>query len=129
VAVKIALDTNAYSDFMRGNPSRVQSVQMASELYLPVIVVGELRGGFLRGRYARENEADLQRFLNVQRVSVIDVDEETTHFYAHTYESLRKGGTLIPTNDIWIAALVLQHGLVLCTSDAHFRHVPHLPTC
>lgn len=127
--MRLALDTNAYSDFTRGDPSRVQAIRIADKVYVPIIVLGELRAGFLRGRYTNENEADLRRFLNVHRVSVIELDDETTLFYAQTYESLRKQGTPIPQNDIWIAALALQHGLTLCTSDAHFRHVPHLPTC
>jgi tRNA(fMet)-specific endonuclease VapC len=32
----------------------------------------------------------------------------------------------IPTNDLWIAALVIQRDLVLLTRDAHFKHLPQL---
>ena len=53
----------------------------------------------------------LTRFLNVARTRVILPDEQTTHFYADVYLDLRKKGRPIPTNDLWIAALVLQHDL------------------
>jgi predicted nucleic acid-binding protein len=39
---------------------------------------------------------------------------------------LRRQGTPIPTNDVWIAALVLQHDLVLFTQDAHFARLPQI---
>ncbi len=54
------------------------------------------------------------------------VDEQTTHHYAFIYRHLRKQGTPIPTNDMWIAALVLQHSLVLFARDAHFDALPQL---
>ena len=41
-------------------------------------------------------------------------DEQTTHHYAAVYRQLRKQGTPIPINDMWIAALVLQHSLPVC---------------
>lgn len=127
--MRLAIDTNAYGDAVRGDPARVQTFKTASELFLPVIVLGELHAGFRGGRKRGKNEAILKRFLNSNRVHVLPVDEETALYDAQINQTLRQQGTPIPTNDIWIAAIVLQHGLVLCTSDAHFRHVPHLPTC
>jgi predicted nucleic acid-binding protein len=53
-------------------------------------------------------------------VGILYADEQTTHHYANACRQLRKQGTPIPTNDMWIAALVLQHSLVLCARDAHF---------
>ena len=60
-------------------------------------------------------------------VGVLYADEQTTHYYASIYRQLRKQGTPIPTNDMWIAALVLQHSLVLLARDAHFDALPQLP--
>ena len=57
--------------------------------------------------------ANLQRFLGSPRVSILLPDEQTTHHYAQLYQQLRKKGVAIPTNDLWIAALVVQHNLVL----------------
>jgi tRNA(fMet)-specific endonuclease VapC len=132
VAVRLALDTNRYTDLCRGNASVVQSVELAEEVWLPFIVMGELRAGFAVGSLVRGgpgpcNEAVLRRFLLKSGVGVLYADEQTTHHYGAVYRQLRKQGTPIPTNDMWIAAVVLQHSLVLCARDAHFDVLPQLP--
>ena len=127
--MNLALDTNAYSDFMRGDPARVQVVRTARHIHLPLIVLGELRAGFAAGNQESTNAANLQRFLNSPRVSILLPDEQTTHHYAQLYLQLRKKGAAISTNDLWIAALVVQHNLVLCTSDPHFQHLPQVVRC
>jgi predicted nucleic acid-binding protein len=127
--MNVALDTNAYSDFMRGDASRVQIVRAARHIHLPLMVLGELRAGFAAGNQKSTNAANLQRFLGSDRVTVLLPDEQTTHHYAQLYFQLRKKGVAIPTNDLWIAALVVQHSLVLCTSDAHFQHLPQVARC
>ena len=127
--MNVALDTNAYSDFMRGDPARVQIVRTARRLYLPLIVLGELRAGFAAGNRASTNAANLQRFLQSPRVSLLLPDEQTAHHYAELYLQLRQQGAAIPTNDLWIAALAVQHSAALCTSDAHFKHFPQLLQC
>lgn len=127
--MKVALDTNAYSDFMRGIPARVKVVQTADRLFLPIIVLGELRAGFAAGSRETGNLQILQAFLASSRVTVLPADDETAQNYGRIFISLRKKGIAIPTNDLWIAALALQHGLELCTSDAHFKDVDGLRTC
>jgi predicted nucleic acid-binding protein len=127
--MNVALDTNAYSDFMRGDPARVQVIRAARQLYLPLIVLGELRAGFAAGNQESTNAANLQRFLNSPRVAVLLPDEQTAHHYAQLYVHLRRKGIAIPTNDLWIAAIVVQHNLVLCTSDPHFQHLPQVVRC
>ena len=127
--MNVALDTNAYSEFMRGESTRVRVVRTARRLFLPLIVLGELRAGFAAGNRESDNSANLQRFLNSPRVSVLLPDEQTTHHYAQIHLQLRRLGIAIPTNALWIAALTVQHGLILCTSDAHFKHIPQVPRC
>lgn len=127
--MNVALDTNAYSDFMRGDPARVAIVRAARSIVLPLIVLGELRAGFAAGNRESSNAANLQRFLGSPRVSVLLPDEQTTHHYAQLHLQLRDKGAPIPTNDLWIASLVLQHSLVLCTSDRHFRQLPQVVIC
>jgi len=126
VAVRLALDTNRYTDLCRGNVSVVETVELADEVWLPFIVLGELRAGFAVGSQGMRNEAVLRRFLLKSGVGVIYADEQTTHHYATVYRQLRKQGTPIPTSDMWIAALVLQHSLVLLARDAHFDALPQL---
>jgi len=126
VAVKLALDTNRYTDLCRGDMSVVETVELAHEVWLPFVVVGELRAGFAVGSEGPQNEAVLRRFLLKAGVSVLYADDQTTHHYAALYRQLRQQGTPIPTNDMWIAALVLQHSLVLCARDTHFDALPQL---
>ena len=125
--MKLALDTNCYTDLCRGVTSVVKAIEFADEVWLPFIVVGELRAGFAVGNQGPLNEAVLRRFLMKAGVSVLYADEQTTHHYSAVYRQLRKQGTPIPTNDMWIAALVLQHSLVLCARDAHFDALPQIP--
>jgi tRNA(fMet)-specific endonuclease VapC len=126
VAVRLALDTNRYTDLCRGNVSVVETVELADEVWLPFIVLGELRAGFAVGSQGSRNEAILRRFLLKSGVGVLYPDEQTTHHYGAVYRQLRKQGTPIPTNDMWIAALVLQHSLVLFARDTHFDVLPQL---
>jgi len=124
--VRVALDTNRYTDLCRGDLSVVETVERANEVLLPFVVIGELRAGFAVGNQEVRNEAVLRRFLLKPDVRVLYADEQTTHQYAAVYRQLRKQGTPIPTNDMWIAALVLQHSLVLLARDAHFDSLPQL---
>jgi predicted nucleic acid-binding protein len=68
----------------------------------------------------------LREFLVKDGVRTLYADDQTTHHYANVYRQLRRQGTPIPTNDMWIAALVLQHNLVLYARDQHFDHLPQL---
>jgi tRNA(fMet)-specific endonuclease VapC len=123
----VALDTNRYTDLSRGNADVMEVVESADEVWLPFIVLAELRAGFSLGTKTAQNEATLRRFLLQPEVDVIYADEQTTHHYASVYRQLRRQGTPIPTHDMWIAALVLQHSLTLCARDAHFDTLPQLP--
>jgi predicted nucleic acid-binding protein len=125
--MRIAIDTNRYVDFARGLADAVWRFRAADRIVVPLIVLGELRAGFLGGSRAAENEANLVRFLNSPRVDVLLPDEDTTQHYAQLFHQLRRQGTPIPANDIWIAALVAQHQLYLFARDAHFDHLPQIP--
>lgn len=129
MALDIAIDANRYSDFFRGDNKAIEVFASARRVILPFVVLGELRGGFRRGARPVENEQDLSRFLRKDRVSVLFADEGTTHAYAAVYAEMRRAGTPIPTNDLWIAALVMQHELVLFSRDQHFDRIPRLARC
>ena len=124
--MRLALDTNRYTDLCRSDQSVVETIELADEIWLPFIVIGELRAGFAVGSQGPRNEAVLRRFLLKPGVGVLCADEQTTHHYGVLYRQLRKQGTPIPTNDMWIAALVLQHSLVLVARDTHFDALPQL---
>lgn len=126
VVMKIAIDTNAYTAMARGDELESGIVRQAETILLPLIVLGELRAGFAHGNRSEKNENKLVQFLNSPRVEVLILDEQTTHHYARLYAQLRKQGTPIPTNDIWIAALVTQHDLHLLSRDSDFDNLPQI---
>jgi predicted nucleic acid-binding protein len=124
--MRLLLDTNRYGDFCKGIPEAVAAVTSAERVYLPFVVLAELRAGFRAGTLGRRNEQTLDRFLAEPRVDVLYADEETIQTYAGLYVQLRRQGTPIPTNDLWIAALAVQHGLALHSRDGHFDALPQL---
>jgi tRNA(fMet)-specific endonuclease VapC len=120
---RVILDTSAYSAFMRGHPGVKRILQQVDEIYLNPVILGELFSGFFRGKHRRKNEAELERFRSSPRVRMLDLDEETAVRYAVILNSLRDAGTPIPTNDIWISASAMQHGLRIVTADTHYDKV------
>jgi tRNA(fMet)-specific endonuclease VapC len=124
--VKLALDTNAYRLVMEGEATAVVLARAAERLLMPVPVLAELRFGFMNGTTGRENEAHLVRFLDRPRVAILGCNEETAVRYAELKLQLKTQGTPIPINDVWIAALVLQHQATLFTRDSDFERIPPL---
>jgi len=124
--MRLALDTNRYTDLCRGAAEVAHFVEHAEAVFLPFVVLGELRAGFAVGKRGADNERVLRRFLMKPGAAVLFADDQTTHHYAAVYRQLRRQGTPIPINDLWIAALVLQHDLVLCARDRHFDNLPQI---
>jgi len=124
--MKVLLDTNIYSLAMRGDAEVVQSLKTIDTLGFSVISIGELFSGFRGGKNEAGNRQELAEFLDSPRVVVHPVDVETADFYSAILDQLRKAGTPIPTNDIWIAAIAFQHGYKLFSHDRHFDGVPGL---
>jgi tRNA(fMet)-specific endonuclease VapC len=124
--VRVAVDTNRYVDLCQGVDDTVALLEEAEAIMLPFVVLGELRAGFAHGRRQVENERVLRRFLLKDGVHVLLADDQTTHHYASVFRQLRKQGTPIPTNDMWLAALVLQHNLALHARAQHFDHLPQV---
>jgi predicted nucleic acid-binding protein len=123
---RVLLDTSSYSAFLRGDVSIKRSLQEADEIVVNPVVLGELKAGFLRGKSRRRNEDELALFLGSPRVTVARMDEGTSDRYAAILDGLRRAGTPIPTNDLWIAATAMQYGLSVVTTDAHFLRVPQI---
>jgi predicted nucleic acid-binding protein len=123
---RLMLDTSAYSAFMRGHPEVKLALQRAEGIYLNPVILGELLAGFIRGKRRRKNESELRTFLASPRVDVLHMDEDTADRYAVILDWLWRAGTPIPTNDLWIAASAMQHGLRIVTTDAHYQKVPQL---
>ena len=115
------LDTNALSAIAGGEPAATKKFTRASQIAIPVIVLGEFRFGIAHSRHRQEYARWLEEVTSVCRV--LDVIEETTLWYARICSQLKQGGTPIPSNDAWIAALCRQHSLPLLSQDRHFDRV------
>ena len=122
----LLIDTNIYSHALRGKEEVVAILQRAPKIGISTISVGELLAGFRTGSKEEENRGELAVFLDSPRVEVFPVDTDTAEFYSEIWSQLRRQGTPIPTNDLWIAATAFQHGLKLFTRDEHFKNVPGL---
>jgi len=125
--MRLLLDTNRYKDFCSGEAVIVQALRRADEVFMPFVTLAELRAGFACGTKASTNANVLTRFLNRPRVRTLYADEETTHHYANLFRQLRQQATPMPTNDLWLAALAVQHDLLLASRDGHFEHLPQIP--
>lgn len=124
--MKLVLDTNKYKDLSEGDPKTLQHVRFADTIAIPFVVLAEIKSGLRLKSKTLQNEKILNRFLNLPRVKVLYPDEETIEHYSHLYIQLRRQGTPIPTHDLWIAALTLQHRMNLLTRDQHFKNIPQL---
>ncbi len=118
------LDTNALSAFAEGEGGIGIEMRRATEIAIPVIVLGEYRYGIRQSRYRAKYEAWLEELLPHCRV--LDVDKGTAAAYADIRVELRRQGRPIPGNDAWIAALALQYAMAVLSRDTHFDVVPGL---
>lgn len=123
---RILIDTNIYSGAMRGDAEIIEVLRQVELIGVSVISVGELLSGFKGGKRESENRQELGTFLDSPRVTLFSVDEYTAGHYCAILDQLRRHGTPIPTNDIWIAAVAFQHGLPLFTRDRHFSKIEGL---
>ncbi len=120
---RILLDTCALSELFRGHSGIREAVAIADQVGVNIVALGELLAGFRGGTRSEANRARLDEFLHEPRVRTIGIDAETADRYAQIHDSLRRAGTPIPTNDIWIAASAMQFGLRLVTTDRHYENV------
>jgi predicted nucleic acid-binding protein len=123
---RLVLDTSAYSHFRAGHPVVLDLLAAADVVLIPATVLGELEAGFELGGRALENRTTLARFLQEPFVTVLPTTPDVARRYGQTFAQLRRAGTPIPTNDMWIAAATIDAGGQLLTFDAHFQHVPGL---
>ncbi len=123
---KLLIDTNAYTAFKNNLSEAVSIFEQVAALYLNSIVLGELQSGFAVGTRQVKNQQELELFLQLDKVEVLDVNQITASYYAQVYKLLRQKGQPIPTNDIWVAAIALQYDLSVFTYDKHFSAIDNL---
>ncbi len=124
--MRVVLDTSAYSHFRGNHVGVVDRIATADRIYLPTIVLGELEAAFRLGRRTADNRATLDEFLREDFVEVLPITADVARRYGEVFVDLRRAGTPIPVNDIWIAAAALDAGAHLLTFDTDFERIARL---
>ena len=124
--MRVALDTNRLTDLFRGDADLGPFLGTCDEVWIPFVVLGEMKAGFYGGTRQVRNEALLAALMARDTVATVFASRETTEHYARLFTQLKRAGTPVPDNDLWIAAIALEHDLVLVTRDRHFDKIPQL---
>ena len=125
--MRILIDSNRFIDFCAGDEDVVETFERAAVLVIPFVVLAEIRAGAQLAKRGENQVRALGELLNQPGVRTVHSTDGTAHHYASIFAQLRRKGTPIPTNDIWIAALALEHNLILYSRDAHFDKIPSVP--
>lgn len=131
---RIILDTNCYTAFLAGDEKVLETLASAEIIFLSVFVLGELYAGFKGGVRETANISLLDRFLRKNTVRDLIATSETAKVFGRLKDALKKAGTPLPINDVWIAAHAVDTESTLVTYDRHFSKIagvqlwPHLNT-
>ncbi len=128
MALRLSVDTSFLIDLQRersrgeddGAAHRFLRSVPDAELHLSAVALGEFTEGF------RSPEHPIVVAVREQH-TVLPIDAETASVYGGVVRELRGDGRLIGTNDLWIGASSLRHGLPLLTADVEdFRRLDGL---
>lgn len=123
---RISIDTNVYAAFKTSDHAVKALFRNVDYIGIDITVIAELYTGFKHGSREQNNRDELKLFLNNPRTEILLHDLETAEFYSFIATRLRTIGKPVPTNDIWIAASSMRHGLPLCSRDKHFAAIEGL---
>lgn len=118
---KICLDTNAVINIFRNAPNVQELLAQYSRCLLPVSVVAELLFAAKNSSRTIENLALYRKFID--SCTVLGISRKTADFYSDIRLQLKRDGRPIPENDIWIAAISVEHNMTLATADRHFEYI------
>lgn len=124
--MNVILDTNAYSELLRGNKTVLEWLEKSETILMSVIVIAELLSGFKGGSKEKFNFEILNKFLTNPKIKIIDVTLQTANLFSELKNYLRIKGKPIPINDIWIAAHSYQYESILISYDKHFKEIPNI---
>jgi tRNA(fMet)-specific endonuclease VapC len=102
----------------------LEQIAAAEETIVPIPVIGELYYGAQRSRRSHPNVERIDALARSH--TIVELDMDTARHYGVIKTQLRRKGTPIPNNDIWIAAVAQQYGATLATRDSHFEAVENL---
>lgn len=118
---KCLLDTSIIIHSFKRDNVIGERLDRIAEIYVPIIVVGELYYGAYKSGSAEKHIKCIEAFLRSCKILQVDFTTATT--YGNIKAALAKKGKPIPENDIWIAATAIQHQLPLYTTDKHFSEI------
>jgi tRNA(fMet)-specific endonuclease VapC len=121
---RFLLDTNVVIALLEGDEKVLTSLDQASEVFIPAIVLGELFFGAAKSSRPAENAAKVERFAGAR--SILSCDLSVSRAYGQLKHRLREKGRPLPENGIWIAAMAKCYELILATRDKHFLEVDDL---
>lgn len=121
---KYLLDTNIVIALFAEDPSVRKHMAKASEIFIPATVIGELFYGAFKSGRPKANTARIEEFAASNTVLACDI--ATGREYGQIKNLLHKKGHPIPENDVWIAAIAMEHGLTLVSRDEHFKKIDGL---
>jgi tRNA(fMet)-specific endonuclease VapC len=121
---RFLLDTNIVIALFAREASVLQHLGEADDVFVPAIVLGELHYGAQKSSRVDENVAKIDQFA--QDAAILGCDADTARQYGTIKNGLRAKGRPTPENDIWIAAVAMQHGLDLVSRDPHFKEIAGL---
>ncbi len=121
---EIILDTNAYSRYLAGDENVLNALAKTDTVYMSIFVLGELYAGFKAGSREKENKEILDRFLQKPTVTILDATIDTSDVFGMLKNILKKAGTPLPINDVWIASHAVETGSTIVTYDSHFKKIP-----
>lgn len=121
---RVVLDTNIVIALFAKEDGVEHHIHEADEVLVPSIVLGELYFGARKSSRSDENIARVQSFAGES--VVLTVDPVTAEIYGRVKNALRLRGRPIPENDVWVAALAIQHDATLATRDSHFDAIAGL---
>jgi|ERR1035438_3574048 predicted nucleic acid-binding protein len=124
--MRVALDTNRLTDLFQGDANLASFLGSCDEVWIPFVVLAEMKAAFYGETRQVQNEALLSSLLCRETVAILYADRETAEHYARLFVQLKRAGTPVPDNDLWIAALAMEHDLALLTRDRHFDYIPQL---
>lgn len=124
MAGKYLLDTNIIIAIFKSDAAVIRQLRVAEEIFIPCIAIGELHYGALNSVKVQRNLNEVQAFAAIAQV--LSCDQLSGEIYGQIKSELKAQGNPIPENDIWIAAIAKQHGLILVTRDQHFQKVDGL---
>jgi len=118
------IDTNIIIGFLPGDSYIMENVRKYQNVYVPIIVIGELFFGAYKSKNTEKNPECIQKLIS--NIPIIFCDLESSKYYGLLKNKLKQKGKPIPENDIRIAAVTIQHNFILVTKDVHFYEIDGL---